>query len=370
MAGTQLDAKSLNERKLPIMELVQSSFSSEPAPTKGFNRDYFQRYGFHRLPAWYNSQSTSTLRKIGCLKNILRRLAHQYIGHPGTVSTAERQRLRSGLSRLDTAVNAHIVTHVIAPRCLTVCLAMQQYLPRELRDMIYKFVLDASEPNVITTKCHRDPDMSSQMTTELMQQACLKEYGHLFDPEFADSTTRKEMATSWYRCTTFRVNGLEGIRDLLQTNCWGVGRDRNTKSPVNHIVVGLRIFRSNIFFWDDDRKALKAALEMAPSFRLRNGTHIKVVMKTDIELLYQTHYPDYNLGAVMKRASLVFPMLDALLKDGHHVTVAFSALLEGHEVEMETFSVEAWKEMARAEMKWMLVGFPVYVQASRRVRCP
>jgi type IV secretory pathway VirB10-like protein len=49
--------------------------------------------------------------------------------------------------------------------------------------------------------------------------------------------------------------------------------------------VGLRIFRRNSFFWDDDEKALKAALEMVPSFRLRRGTHIKVVMKTDLELL-------------------------------------------------------------------------------------
>jgi hypothetical protein len=44
-------------------------------------------------------------------------------------------------------------------------------------------------------------------------------------------------------------------------------------------------------------------------------------------------------------------MLDALLKGGHHVTVALFGLVEGHEVEMKTLSVEAWKKKARAGLK-------------------
>lgn len=261
----------------------------------------------------------------------------------------ERKMLWKRISHLNAALDAHIVTHAVAPRCLAVCLSQQQHLPRELRDLIYGFVLGASELRVITRQLRSEsPDrpkehMSVWMTTDLEDACRLKDYRHLFNDNFADATTHREMATWWYQSTTFYFDRLESLRELLGTNCWGL--DRDTKPPVKHVVVGLEIFCDYSSHWvsqqeDNDEKALNDVLNLAPSFDLRPGTHIKLVMKTDIELQYQTHFPKSCLGAIMKRARLVFPMLDVLLKDGHYVEVALSGVYDGYEVEMEILSVK------------------------------
>ena len=113
--------------------------------------------------------------------------------------------------------------------------------------------------------------------------------------------------------------------------------DRDTKPPVKHVIIELDIFCDYSSHWDsqdegEDAKALNDMLNLAPAFDLQPSTHIKLVMKTDVELQYQTHFLKSCLAAVMRRARLVIPMLDGLLEYGQYVQMALSGVYEGEEV--------------------------------------
>jgi hypothetical protein len=92
------------------------------------------------------------------------------------------------------------------PECLDICQRMQQHLPRELRDLVYNYVLDTSSKCVIVPMYRRA--WEAETKTEIGGVLCnpwkpyfqYRNILHTLDESFVDLATRKELVEAFYYC--------------------------------------------------------------------------------------------------------------------------------------------------------------------------
>jgi hypothetical protein len=128
---------------------------------------------------------------------------------------------------LDTSnngVNIHIENYA-APQCLSICKDMQAKLPRELRDMIYPYLILDKQPLIEESEFlpHDHPDWTGSDLLNSRNR-------HLLDARFSDLTTRREFLELWYQRTTFTFVNYEVIPLFLERDLW------NLDPPVRNLV--------------------------------------------------------------------------------------------------------------------------------------
>jgi hypothetical protein len=136
------------------------------------------------------------------------------------------------IARLNREIDYHIRQHA-APACLSLCDLVQDKLPRELRDMIYGFMLEKSYVKITHKDLEPDrfdPDIIKSLETildspleclrdEIIHYDNVYDYAHLFDSDFTDPVTQSEFAESWYRTVTFAIRP-KHISKLLEQHRW------------------------------------------------------------------------------------------------------------------------------------------------------
>jgi hypothetical protein len=157
------------------------------------------------------------------------------------LQTAENSALQS-LIHVDAEIN-HYIHQYAAPTCLSLCEGIQEKLPRELRDMIYGFVLQEN-PKVRLRKEHFEHELfDSRLIIPLVGRAerlinlgydNISGYAHLFDTGFVDPNTKSEFTEAWYWPTTFSFLEHKYIGNLLHYDRWG--SDIQPQSPGRSVI--------------------------------------------------------------------------------------------------------------------------------------
>jgi hypothetical protein len=133
------------------------------------------------------------------------------------------------LTHAGAEIDYHIHQYA-APTCLAICEVMQEQLPRELRDMIYGFVLQDNPKLTLRDKDFENEFFDRRFIKPLASYRYDDEfddefyhrgydnvfnYEHIFDPAFVDHITKYEFTEAWYKIATFSFTDASYISDFL-----------------------------------------------------------------------------------------------------------------------------------------------------------
>jgi hypothetical protein len=198
---------------------------------------------------------------------------------------------------------------------------MQQHLPRELRDLVYNYVLDTSSKCVIVPMYRRA--WEAERKTEVGGVLCnpwkpyfqYRNILHTLDESFVDLATRKELVEAFYYCSTFRFP--------TYLPC-----SSSSDDPFDHMLSGTDRFG---FDMDVDDLVRNVNFDM-PGFSVslpaRSTTHVLRIL--ELYLKYNKHASSVklhmgcknvktqqNLHSLVQYWTHLFPTLDKLISAGH-----------------------------------------------------
>ncbi len=170
--------------------------------------------------------------------------------------------------------------------CLPICQAMQQKLPRELRDLVYDYLLYnpllpgmnrvwQGETSQRCNGCHFHNNFSS---------SCRKHgLGHLRNVEYLGSGTVEELAEMWYRASEFELSQAYTLDTLVRENPWNVSF--NPTTLINKVYV--RISKRDILEKDDSENKWKVPTEISQNLKsiLLPLFHIKAGAKIEVRII-------------------------------------------------------------------------------------
>jgi hypothetical protein len=116
--------------------------------------------------------------------------------------------------RLSKEIDDYIIPFV-APDCRHLCDAIQQHLPREVRDMVYGYLLP---PGTIQIKETYFLPTNSTDSTKLE----IEDVSHMVDLAFTNYLTKQELFESWYETNDFRFDDHCLIPRFLHQDLWGL----------------------------------------------------------------------------------------------------------------------------------------------------
>jgi hypothetical protein len=98
---------------------------------------------------------------------------------------------------------------------------MQRKLPRELRDIIYEYVLGDSDVDIKAPDVKLLPCRPRHIA--LGEKFDDKAFYHLCKPSFLDPQTMREFAECWYRRSMFNFDCDITFRKFMRRNMWHFG---------------------------------------------------------------------------------------------------------------------------------------------------
>jgi hypothetical protein len=254
------------------------------------------------------------------------------------ISTLEQLRKRVCVSqqRLATEVNDHIVAYARS-YCGTLCISIQQHLPRELRDMIYAYLLPVCDVLIEAT------DFLPLGSTDSSRPQLI-DVPHLLSPGFSDVVTRRELLEAWYKLSTFQFANIALIPIFLHKDLWGLDL------PVRRLVRSLEIDIWPTDYMADtdstrflDRRALPDWL-----IALRKGARIVFPIDTN------TYKPIWSrksqkIQRFITILSRFFSPVKRLLAAGHHVVVEVDGSLVV-EIKLEDLTTAVWDRKIKEKL--------------------
>jgi hypothetical protein len=233
---------------------------------------------------------------------------------------------RLGESRLETQLMQHIDAHC-APQCLQICEEMQHQLPRELRDMIYEYVLETRIHPLVHDEFAKEvlketgitlgwtPKKKPEPSLPWIRQ--IRRYGlrHICDKDYVGLDTMQEIAEAYYCGSIFSFDIYSKYdpapaAPLSQhffeaTDRWTFGLD----------VAGLvRRLEFHLCAKDMAKSPAKAEQDLSSLLHVSRPLSTTIVFD---EFLGE----DNNLLEVTTAIASLFPTLNKLLAAGHMLVV-------------------------------------------------
>lgn len=224
--------------------------------------------------------------------------------------------------------------------CLTLCLMMQEKLPRELRDMVYEALLGEPQNYYLDDDAHglgfSDP------------ANIVAHNPHIGDKRFVGEETLTELAEMWYRHSVFKIFGDNTVASLFSTQIWELP-DLDPTRLIRQVYMRLHPrYRSG--------EKTDANLEVGE----------ELLLPSDFEQLARLHQPaTFTIGiyfghwyyhgeteegmkiSVETMSERVFPVLRQLITSG--VGVAVKVLKAAPvNVGLEHLDSEGWSRLVRA----------------------
>jgi hypothetical protein len=199
-----------------------------------------------------------------------------------------------------------------------VCDVIQTRLPRELRDIIYGYVIYRAPEVRLRRK------LFQERFGRLYHEDVEREPGHLFDPAFSSSEARLELAELWHQTAPIRMDRLSKLNDLEEDCPWKCGL--SSPALVKHLIV---------FLWDVtmfsavcsgfvSHSSLRDTVSQNRNIVLWNLEHLfQLKPGTRITLEFQFEY--VNNGDIGLKIALdcFFPTLHRLRDAGYRVDARF-----------------------------------------------
>jgi hypothetical protein len=226
--------------------------------------------------------------------------------------------VQSNLTALKRLLHDELYTYihgVCGPPCLQICRGMQEKLPRELRDIVYAFLLD--DP----IECINDNIFMPIGKTWFSGPPRVHSANHLLNKQFADPTTLHELLRVWYISRDFHFDvDVSALAKLIGRDVWG------HDLPVYDLVKKVSIIWQDeqSFFEDEDESDDELVKELTEErakgleclFLLKPGAHINIGFRDG-----RWPVDKKNVQRIVTIRSGIFPLLGRLLDAGYHVTI-------------------------------------------------
>jgi hypothetical protein len=223
---------------------------------------------------------------------------------------------------LEEKLFEHIDAHY-APRCLQICEHMQQKLPRELRDMIYAYILDTRTQPLVQNELAKDFPESMRCTRPWtpankpdasIPWICQIKYDlrHICDKDYVGLETMQEIAEAYYRGSVFSFNMYATLHPepLSQhyfeaTDRWAFGLE--AASLIRRLELGLNS---------------KELAESPAKAQEDLGSLLRLTKALSITIIFDEFRLDEDRQLEIATAiSTLFPTLEKLLATGHMIVV-------------------------------------------------
>ena len=227
---------------------------------------------------------------------------------------------------------AHYIEACAASSCRQLCNAMQEKLPRELRDMVYEELLQESLLCVGTVDC--DPTLRSEGATK---PSTMQRCPHLSNPECVGKETLVEMAETWYRLCDFRLEFLSDAARLLGNDLWSLGLD--SRHYIRQITLHILPYGS-----PQNTRNILMADNVDLLRQLRKLTHVKIVLDLQDWDYFTLSSRDVEL--FVHQIAYIFPILRSMLDTGCRIT----GVVEGAgqiKLEAQDLNEARWCQLVR-----------------------
>jgi hypothetical protein len=223
-----------------------------------------------------------------------------------------------------------LIAKAIPPSCHALCEQMQHYFPRELRDMIFQYLLPSSDVLIEASDFtpFEAPDSSRSQ---------LSKSSHLLRPGMSDAQTRQELFEAWYKYSTFQFSSPDLIPRFLHKDLWGL--DLPVRKLVRRLVIDIwppDTLSNTRFSRVVDDPALLACL-----LSIRTGARIEFPIDTG-RYTYIWCRPEEDIREFVVVLTRFSASAKRLLDTGLEVVVE----VDGFEValEYENLRQDAWYE--------------------------
>jgi hypothetical protein len=212
---------------------------------------------------------------------------------------------------IDVEIYDHISLYA-APGCLSMCDLIQQRLPRELRDMIYRFILEKPKIRVQSSDLiHARFNHHNRKPLDRYDQShgykSIFEYAYLFNAAFVDPITKVEFAEAWYGTATFAFKSPAYVDKFLTRDRWG------SKLELTRAVNSVEVSHWAEYSEPHQQHFLG---QMKVLFNLRKGANI-VLSRMDFDI-YLACLDGY-CEQLVQRVSYMFPLMSQLTDAGYVV---------------------------------------------------
>jgi hypothetical protein len=235
---------------------------------------------------------------------------------------------------LSKEIDDYIVLFV-APDCRHLCDGIQQHLPREVRDMVYGYLLP---PGTIQIKeTYFLPTNSTDSTKPEIENV-----SHMIDLAFTNYLTRQELFESWYETNDFRFDDHCLIPRFLHQDLWGLDL------PVRRLAKTLTINLWMISYTDikDKPKPMAEQYHLLDSLlTIRPGAHFM------FNIFWMFYYSegersDANADTLISRGEAVEEITVHL---SHFFSPARRLLDAGNRISVHMWGA-FWKDVSRDDL--------------------
>lgn len=195
--------------------------------------------------------------------------------------------------------------------CLSVCMAVQKYLPRELRDMIFGYLLleDGVHARLFHYYNTLDP----------------KAPRHYWNKDFTGDATLRELTESWYRSVRFDFDrSLDFLPHLL------VQTDTTLQCKRQELIgsASFKILQCDLDMWPAaDANGIPSPhslliKNMEYLFLLRPGAKITIILESPLPWFSESkNLPERQAQFLTRVLNIVFPILLRLQQAGYSLAV-------------------------------------------------
>jgi hypothetical protein len=217
-------------------------------------------------------------------------------------------------------INARIEIYA-ATSCLSTCTMMYNKLPRELRDMVYTYIVGSEStlsiendflgPLVYNWK-HTQHDTSDHLP-DVFRYGMNAEFAHAFDRKFVGAHFKFELVEIWYRATTFVFRDCRFVPHFLEND--RLGYCTEPRDRLNKVTIARDLYPKH---------------ELVRDLHLLSGLHAGAHITFEIRTMAFIESPplsstgNYMVMRAVRGVSIMFAQIRILLDKGHKVFVKVS----------------------------------------------
>jgi hypothetical protein len=263
---------------------------------------------------------------------------------------AQRRAAKRTRERIESKVASHI-NDGMNQECLMLLENMHATLPRELRDMVYGFIVGEQAVEIRCEDLYHSWSFASIFhdSAILSRELASRGYSYLVGPSTMPKEVLYELANIRYAISVFVfVNPCDRCPPMQYFDSTGVSIPRISKEQLNldlHPFDKIRKVKM-IQYVSGKEDVNSLFFEFSKHILLPNG------LKTSPDLLIIVGFKNYKHTITeaikqVKELAIIFPSMRSLLEAGYKVTMRYGFIFE-FKVTLEELTVDCWTYKIRA----------------------
>jgi hypothetical protein len=247
----------------------------------------------------------------------------------------------------------HHIEDAAISQCRDLCDTMQAVLPRELRDMVYGYLL------IDETKCGHTKKLEDEHSSifhvprrpDMYVPTTFEQYPHVRDEYYVGIETMTELAEAWYRSAQFTFDYRAKIRQLFEQEPWGLDLDVRQLIRNVHVHIWPSYYPDDVVRPGTDHFFFVEDIHLLSELRKPAIVTIRLDVKNWAYQPFQDDQVKYYIEGI---AEFLFPVLRKLLEGEVKVLVQVaekaSIEIKGEDLE----KLDRWYQVVQKGHKLMI----------------